>query len=110
MQIHVLDLQEFDQVIEISEGISIKDFLTEVTDKYNYNASTCSVFHFGQKLDPNFHLTSDMLKDDNILVLLNHSIVNEKSYPTVDNAYRFQSSRFRNYYFEPKNISELCQR
>lgn len=108
MQIHVLDLQDFDQIIETDTDIILNDLLKQINEKFQYDTSSCTVYHFGQKLEPNFHLTSDFLKDDNILVLLNNLIVKEKSYPKVDNAYRFQKSRFRNYFFEPVNTNELC--
>lgn len=108
MQIHVLDLQDFDQIIEVEPEVSIGDLLKQINEKYQYDTSSCYIYHFGQKLDPGFHLTPEFLKDDNILVLLNQLIVKEKSYPKVDNAYRFQQSRFKKYYLDLKTTGQIC--
>lgn len=108
MQIHVVDLQDFDQVIETDPDIIIADLLKQINEKYKYDTSSCSIYHFGQQLELGFHLTPEFLNDDNVLVLLNHLIVKEKSYPKVNNAYRFQTSRFKNYFIELKNTGQLC--
>lgn len=108
MQIHILDLQDFDQMIETESDICIRDLLNQISEKYQYDTSTCNIYHFGQKLDPSFHLTPEFLKDNNILVLLNQLIVKEKSYPKVDNAFRFQTSRFKKYYSELRTTGQIC--
>lgn len=108
MQIHILDLQGFEANIEVEPDTPLKYILDKVSSDYQYDISNLSVFHFGALLRQEDKITSELLKDDNILVLLNQNVFKPKSYSSVDYSYHFQSSRFKEYFSEAKNVDSLC--
>ena len=108
MQIHILDLQGFEANIEAEPDTPLKDILDKVSSNYQYDISNLSVFHFGALLRQEDKITPELLKDDNILVLLNQNVFKPKSYSSVDYSYHFQSSRFKEYFSEAKSVDSLC--
>ena len=109
MQIHVFDCDKFDEKIDVSLPISVRDFLAQIREKYQYDTSKCSVFKLGKEISLSEELTSDTFCDNNDLVIFNPQNYSDKSFPEEPiqrypkfDIFKYPNNRFQNIFYDPK--------
>jgi hypothetical protein len=101
MQIRVLDMETFDHTLDIPDHTTIASLREMIRCNFNYDVSQCAFYHKGSELPSTLLITPEAFPEGSVIVLFNSRLFPEKSYPTVDGAFHFFSSRFPTYSIHP---------
>lgn len=90
-----MDFHGFDKVVNIPDPSSILQ-IREILQSDHYNMEKVEIHRGGEILADETILTGENISENNILALVNRSLISEKSWPKVDvrigNAVRFGSA------------------
>jgi hypothetical protein len=99
MRVRVVDLQSLDESLTLPDGLTVSELLSLLHQSFQYDISHISLFHCGRELPPSHPLTAGDLSASPTLVLFNTRVFTQKSYPKVDQAFRFFPSRYQEFAF-----------
>jgi hypothetical protein len=99
MFVRVLDLQSFDETLEIPDDLTVSELRDLIHLMFHYDVSSASFFHNGAELPADGSLSPGSLGELPLVVLFNSRIFPEKSFPKVDQAFRFFPSRYQEFAF-----------
>jgi hypothetical protein len=99
MKLRLLDLQSFDETVEVPDRFPVSALRDLVQLTFGYDLSCTSIFHGGRELAPDGALVSEELRACPLVTLFNSRIFPQKSYPKVDHAFRFFPSRYQEFAF-----------
>lgn len=97
MKIRVLDFESFDHTLDLPANTTIGSLGDLIRSNFNYDVSRCAFYHKGTELPPDLVISPDTFPEGSVVVLFNSQLFPEKSFPTVDGAFKFFPSRFQNY-------------
>jgi hypothetical protein len=107
MLVRVMDLQSFDETLDLPDSITVDQLRELIRSNFNYDLSDSAFYHKGAELPADFTLQPHTFSDCNVIVLFNSRIFPQKSYPRVDQAFRFPASRLQEHYFTVDHEEEL---
>jgi len=96
MKLKVADpSRTLNSVVEVPRGITVGELKCFVQDNLSYDTSDCLVF--GHNRIPWADSQPITVEDHSVFVFYNRKTFTEKSYPSIDSAFSFPSSRFGNF-------------
>jgi hypothetical protein len=105
MLVRVVDLQSFDATLDLPDNLTVADLREMIESQFHYDLSHSTLFHGGLELPLTLSLTPSTFSGSNVIAIFNSRIFPQKSYPKVDQAFRFFPSRFQEYHFAA-NLAE----
>jgi hypothetical protein len=92
MRLHVADpTRALDQSVDVAPGTTIQDLKQIVASAFHYDTENCLIFSDGHSWTDGEAVS---VPDDTLFVFFNTKVFSEKSYPSVDGAFPFPTSRF----------------
>lgn len=88
--------------LEINDGSTVGSALIELNKKHHVDTTKCYLCHEMKELENSSKITNDLISKDPKFVLYNFAQFPEKSFPRVDDAFGFTSSRYHDYYVREK--------
>jgi hypothetical protein len=107
MLIRILDLQNFDETLNLPDSFTVDHLIYMIQSNFHYDLSASTFYHNGAELRSDVILKPENFSDSNVVVLFNARIFPQKSFPRVDHAFHFFPSRFQEYYFASSLTDEL---
>jgi hypothetical protein len=101
MQVRVMDLQSFDETLDLPDAVTVNELRDMVQSQFNYDLSDSAFYHSGAELLGGLSLKPSTFSDSNVLVLFNSRVFPQKSFPRVDQAFHFFASRLQEHYIAP---------
>jgi hypothetical protein len=93
MRVRCADLDSFSATLEMPAGSTVADLKRRVELEHAFRTASCTVFAGGRALADADPLDGPQ-RESRLFVFLDPSAFREKSYPTVDGAFPFPTTRF----------------
>jgi hypothetical protein len=107
MELRLLDLQSFDQILAIPDNFPVSELRGLIEETFGYDVSCTSLFHAGAEIPIDGSLKSEELGESPTIILFNSRIFPQKSFPKVDHAFRFFPSRYQEFSFTTSFAEDL---
>ena len=104
--VHVVDFLSLNEEINIPMNSTVGDLISHIKSKYGNNLSHFLIIHNGDELTPRTIITNEMLSRNNTIVLLDRDHFKEKSFPKVNGAINFSSTRFADMHIPSSDENE----
>lgn len=107
MQVHVVDVQGYDGVVDLTEQATGAELRQKLVAKNMYAMAETEMYHRGAQLGPDTRITADLIASGDPIVLVDRTAIPEKSYPKSDGAFRFLAGRYDEFFEEHDRASEF---
>jgi hypothetical protein len=106
MLVRLLDFRSFDQTLDLPDDITAAQLREILLSEFQYDISYAALYHEGREILPGAKLFSSQFTSNNVIVLFNSRIFPGKSYPKVDQAFRFFPSRYQEFFYEGVQLDD----